>query len=128
MKPRFLPFLTLILLFSSGLSAQKLDGAWKCHDETREGRKANLKLLMNKDGTFGLDIGNDGSVDIKGTYTIEGDKMTIYDTTGEEACDTKQKGVYRIQWTKKAFTMVTLSEECPNRGGPIGEEIVFSRM
>lgn len=105
------------------ISAQSVVGKWKYEFPTDQGTmimSANIKA----DGTYGLDFGNDGSVEISGTYTVSGDTFTVTDNNGD--CPGK-KGVYKIKVTDDTMTMTRESDECPNRGGPEGV-MVSKRM
>lgn len=109
-------FLTAMICFIAiGLSAQSPVGKWKFQFETPDGTLV-IAADIKADGTYALDMGNDGSAEVNGTYTMSGDKMTISDDAG----DCTGKGVYTVAVTDNTLTMTRVSDECENRGGPEG--------
>lgn len=112
----------LMCFLTVSLSAQSIVGKWKFEFQTDQGTmvmSANIKA----DGTYALDFGNDGSVEVTGKYTHSGDEMTIQDDAG----DCTGKGVYNVKVEGDTMTMTRVSDECPNRGGPEGV-MVTKRM
>ncbi len=91
---KFFQLIALLILFTlpADLMGQSLTGSWKIEGADPEGNAFIIKAQMTEDGTYSLDWGNDGKVEVKGTFTVEGDQVTIQDTEGNEC---KGKGVYR---------------------------------
>ena len=83
-----------------------------------------LKVTMSADNTYAIDAGADGSVEIRGKYSINGDKITIQDTEGT---DCSGKGVYKLVVQEDQLTMTLISEACEGRGNPNGP-MVMTRM
>lgn len=105
----------LMCFLTVSISAQSIVGKWKFEFPSDQGTMvmvANIKA----DGTYALDFGNDGVVEITGKYTQSGDEMTIQDDAGE--CT--GKGVYKVKVEGDTMTMSRVSDECANRGGPEG--------
>lgn len=119
-------FLGLLFCLPFSLMAQNaaLVGDWKTQIPDNTGKLMPIKLTMKNDGTFTVDFGVDGTNDIAGKYTIEGEQITIVETTG--TCPDK-KGIYKIAVTASTFNMNRVSDECENRGGPEGK-MVFTKM
>lgn len=99
-------------------SAQSVAGKWKFEIPSDQGTMV-LVADIKADGTYTLDFGNDGNVEVNGTYTASGDQYTIKDSVGE--CT--GKGVYTMTATATTLTMTRISDECPDRGGPTGKMV-----
>ena len=106
----------LVCFMTVSISAQSVVGKWKYEFQTENGTLV-MSADIKADGTYSLDMGNDGSVEMTGKYTISGDTFTIQDDAG----DCTGKGVYNISIAGDQMTMTRVSDECPNRGGPEGK-------
>jgi len=94
MKILILLFLAFIAMLPLGLMAQNPVGIWKMSIPDETGKMAPLKLDLLADGIYAIDFGHDGTIDIKGKYTLEDGKMTIQDTEGS---DCTEQGVYTLK-------------------------------
>lgn len=110
-------FLAIMSMLPFGLMAQSPAGAWKMSVPDQDGKMTPLKVVLSADGTYTVDFGADGKIDIKGKYTMEGDKITVQDTEGS---DCAEKGVYTLKIEGDTLTMTRISDGCPGRGGPDG--------
>ena len=79
---------------------------------------------MKADNTYAVDMGMDGSIDIKGTYKLDGNQITIQDDPGS---DCTGKGVYTFAIEGDTLTFTEVSEACQNRGTPNGK-MMMTRM
>lgn len=122
---RFL-FLSLIFLFPLALSAQSIAGAWMMTVPTDDGGTSMIKLMIKDNGTFTVDFGNDGSVDINGQYETSGDQITVVELDGDGASCKGVKGVYQFTVDASNFVMTRVSDSCESRGGPEGK-MVFKK-
>lgn len=100
-----------------GLMAQSPVGTWKMSVPDQNGNMIPLKVNISADGTYAVDFGADGTVENKGKYTVEGEKMTIQDTEGS---DCTAQGVYTFKIEGDTLTMTRVSDGCTGRGGPDG--------
>ncbi len=100
-----------------GLFAQSVDGTWTSQVPDGQGGTMAIKVTMDN-GTYSVDIGGDGVIDINGKYEMADGKMTIQDTGGSQACN--GKGVYMITINGNSLKMSRVSDECEGRGGPEG--------
>ena len=112
----------LICCLALSISAQSIVGKWKMEFSSDEGTFA-IAVDLKDNGTYTLDFGVDGTIEVNGKYTISGDTMTINDVDG----DCKGKGVYTAKATSTTLTMTRVTDECSNRGGPEGV-MVAKRM
>ena len=117
MKSIFHLFLTCIVMLPFGLMAQSPVGTWKMSVPDQNGNMIPLKVNISADGTYAVDFGADGTVENKGKYTVEGEKMTIQDTEGS---DCTAQGVYTFKIEGDTLTMTRVSDGCTGRGGPDG--------
>lgn len=109
--------LLLCFCLPLGLAAQSIEGSWKTQIPDGQGGMIPMKVTL-ENGTYAVDMGMDGSIEINGKYEISGDQMTIQDTGGANACN--GKGVYKVEVSDKAMKMTRVSDACPERGGPEG--------
>lgn len=101
-----------------GLFAQsELVGTWQMTVPSDNGGTITINVSLNSDGTYGVDFGADGQVEVKGKYHVEGAKITVQNISGDECLD---KGVYEFKVTSTDLIMNQVSDPCPNRGGPEG--------
>ena len=108
-------FTCLICFLAFSMSAQSVVGKWKFEFPGEEGTTV-IVCDMKADGTYTLDFGADGTVELNGKYTLSGDTMTFSDDG-----DCKGKGVYKAEATDTDLTMTKISDECEGRGGPEGK-------
>jgi len=106
-----------IFLLPLGLSAQSIAGTWKMDVPDENGGMAVIKATIGEDGSYALDWGGDGSVEVKGKYEAKDGQMTIWDVEGS---DCSGKGVYKYAISGNTMTMTRISDACPDRGGPEG--------
>ncbi len=120
-------FLGLLFCLPFTVLAQNtIAGDWKMQIPDESGNMMTLKVSMKADGTYTADFGADGTIEINGKYTLEGDQITIEDVSGPNACP-NQKGVYKFVVTDTTNTMTKVSDPCEGRSGPEGK-MVFTRM
>ena len=117
MKGFYHLFLAAIAMLPFGLMAQSPVGSWKMSVPDENGKMTPLKVDISADGTYAVDFGADGTVENKGKYTVEGEKMTIQDTEGS---DCTAQGVYTLKIEGDTLTMTRVSDGCDGRGGPDG--------
>ena len=111
----------LLLAFPISIFAQSVEGNWKVTFPTQDGKTMDALLIIDANGTYTVDLGMDGNVNVEGTYTMDGDKMTIQDIKGEQAClGDGTAGVYTITVDDKSLVMTRVNDPCEGRGGPEG--------
>lgn len=114
MKSAALFCLLLTIPFLS--SSQDLVGTWKMMVPDQNGEMIPMHATMKADGTYQLDWGGDGQIEINGRYQQDDSKITIWDVDGE--CTAK--GVYNWKIEGRTLTMTRISDGCAQRGGPDG--------
>lgn len=112
--------ISLIMCLAVSVSAQSHVGKWTADFPSDQGT-ATLVVDIKSDGTYALDWGNDGTIEVTGKYSVDGNKMTIADDS-----DCQGKGVYTFTVDNSTLTMTRVSDACPDRGGPEGK-MVFQR-
>lgn len=113
-------FILFLPLFSMAQDAA-VAGDWKTMIPGQDGTTMiPLKVKIAEDGTYTLDFGGDGVVDVKGTYKTDGNQIIVKDVVeeGKEGCD--GKGVYNFSVNNDTLVMERVSDECPGRGGEDG--------
>lgn len=100
--------LAALALCSAALAASKLSGAYqaKVHSTALGG-------LLNGTWTFTLQKGkytvaDNGKVVIHGKYTIKGNKVTLHDKSGPDAC--AGTGVYKFKLKGKTLKFTKVSD------------------
>lgn len=124
---KMMKYLILGLLFSLpfALAAQtSMTGDWKLELPDGNGNLLTFKVSMKADNTYIVDLNNDGTSEVQGKYTVEGDQITMEDTSGEYAC-TGQKGIYKFVIEGDKNTLSKVSDACPIRGG--NGQMIFMR-
>jgi hypothetical protein len=118
---KFLTRIVAILCFALPftLSAQNsIVGKWKLTVPTEDGGTMDIQVSMNADNTYNVDFGIDGTAEVNGEYKLNGDKITIKDVSGPQACP--QEALYSIEVSATNLTMTRISDPCEGRGGPEG--------
>lgn len=114
--------LSILLLFPLFVMSQSsIVGAWMTEIPNPEGVIIPVKLVISEDGSYTVDFGNDGTVEINGKYELNGDQITIWDVAGEMACLDAGKAVYKFAVDAEAFAMTRVTDPCEGRGGPEGK-------
>lgn len=107
------------LLLPTAIFSQSVVGTWGMSVPAEDGSMMPVQAKMSADGTYTIDFGADGVVEVRGKYELSGDQVTVQDVgEGENSCT--GVGVYRMEVTEKTLTMTRIKEECPGRGGPDG--------
>jgi hypothetical protein len=71
---------------------------------------------MTADGTFDVDLHHDGTRDVWGTYTVNGDTVTIQGTGGKTPKGCKGPGVYKFSRPDgNTLTFTLVSDTCRDR-------------
>ena len=121
---------TCLLAFCASFTIQaqaSLSGDWKMSVTNPEGETFTAKLTIKDNGKYLVDLGIDGTADVRGSYTLDGNQITISDSEGTNACPPDKKGVYKYRVSATALEMEKISDECEGRGGPEGK-MSFTRM
>lgn len=93
-------------------------GTWKMTIMDPDGNAIAVSLTF-EDGTYKSDIGMDGSIDIEGTYTLNGDQITLTDKPDSSPMACKEEGVYKISITGNKLSFSTVSDNCMGRNSAI---------
>jgi len=125
---KILLILSALIFSASTLFAQSVQGTWTINFSSPEGEPVAVALTL-AENTYTVDFGNDGEHEVEGSYTLEGETMTLWDTSGnpDYMCEANAKGIYTITLTDATMTMTRISDECKGRGGPSGV-MEFSRQ
>ncbi|GJM34345.1 MAG: hypothetical protein DHS20C18_33460 [Saprospiraceae bacterium] len=94
-------------------------GDWQTKIPAEDGTMLALKVSLSADGTFAVDFGNNGTIEINGKYEVSDNQITIQDISGPNSCTTG-KGVYKLDVSETTMTMTRISDGCEGRGGPDG--------
>ncbi len=68
--------------------------------------------MIKKDGTFDVDLTRDGKRDTWGTYTVDGDTITLTGTGGMLPQDCHGNGIYRFVRSGPELTFTLVSDTC----------------
>ena len=111
MKNIFL-LLTCLCLSLSGFSQGSLTGDWTMEVPGKDGGMVPLKLSIAEGGTYTVDFGMDGEIEVHGQYELADNQITIWDTDGDGAGCGDAKGVYTFEATDASLTMTRVSDAC----------------
>jgi hypothetical protein len=112
-----------ILAFSQG----DLVGNWKTVGKMEDGSPFDILLSISDDGSFTVDFGADGQVDVKGYFETKDDQVTIVEKEGLNVECKDVKGVYKYTADAASLVMVRVEDACPGRSGPSGR-MEFTRQ
>lgn len=96
------------------LKKSDIVGAWSAMIQDDQGNSFEATLTFNDDNTYHGEWSGDDIPEVKGTFTIEGENVTITDNGGEMAC-VGVPGVYKMTIADNNVTMALVSDECPGR-------------
>lgn len=121
---RYLYTLFLLALATTAFSQKSaLVGKWSGEFAGQDGQPVKFTMVITED-TYQFDFGMDGTADVTGAYTAEGDQVTVWDTAGENTCPSDQKGVYRYAVEADMVTFTKVTDACESRGN---EPLVLKR-
>lgn len=109
----------LFFLPVSLMAQSELVGTWNLTLSGENGESMMLKVKLSDDGTYTVDFGGDGTVEINGKYSLKDSQITLEDTSGEYACPAS-KGVYKYTVDETNLKLERISDTCEGRGGPTG--------
>jgi hypothetical protein len=109
-------FIAFTFLFAATSFGQSLVGKWSGEFPGQNGQSAMKFTLTITESTYQFDMGMDGTVDVTGSYTSDGNQITIWDTAGENTCPPDQKGVYAYTLSGDTATFTKVSDACAGRG------------
>ena len=70
---------------------------------------------IKADGTFDADLKHHGRRDVWGTYTVQGDQITIQRTGGMKPKGCEGPGVYKFKRTDDTLQFALVSDKCKLR-------------
>lgn len=104
---------TLTTVFAQQAS---LVGKWSGQFPNPDGTMLKFTMTITEDA-YHFDFGSDGTNDASGGYTSNGvDKVTIWDTAGQNICPSDQKGIYTFALNGDSVTFTKVSDPCAGRG------------
>lgn len=98
------------------MSAQSVVGSWLMEGTTESGAKITNKISFLASGDMTVDFANDGSIEVKATYTQTGDKVSITATSKEDPCS-GTVGVYQVTIAGNTCTAKVVNDPCDARRG-----------
>lgn len=111
------------------LSAQSPYGKWNMSGVDGNGQSFPIVVNFLEAGEYTVDFGGDGTIDIKGKLVVENGTLSVQDY---EASDPSMlctaKGVYTFKTESDKLTIIRVSDDCPGRGGPVGEETSMTKV
>jgi len=70
---------------------------------------------IKADGTFDVDLKHHGRRDAWGTYTVQGDQVTLHRTGGVKPKGCEGPGVYQFKRTNDTLQFTLVSDQCKLR-------------
>lgn len=125
---RFSKFMLLGALFISPffMSAQSVVGSWLMEGTTESGAKIMNKISFLANGDMTVDFANDGSIEVKASYTQAGDKVSINATVKEDPCY-GTVGVYQVTMAGNTCTAKLVEDPCDARRGD-GSPMIMTKV
>lgn len=125
MKKSLLSALLLLAFSFTGFSQTAFAGDWVGESKMPDGQVVKFKMSISQDG-YEVDMGMKGKVDVVGKHVTEGNRVTVWDVSGEFACPSDQKGVYTYALDGDTLTFTKVSDPCEGRGSD--DVLVLKRM
>ncbi len=69
---------------------------------------------IKADGSYTVDLGNDGQLDVKGNYSVADGVVTFIDSSGDMSCPGVE-GKYKFSVAEGVMTAELISDECKGR-------------
>lgn len=126
MKLTQLLFVGILFVMPSFSSAQSIVGDWIMEGKAEDGTKISNKVSFKKNGTLTVDFGNNGSIEVQASYTLDGNQISINDTSKESPCY-GQVGIYEISIKGAICTAKVIKDPCDVRRGD-GEPGTMKRL
>ena len=108
------------------LSAQSVVGDWLMDAVAPDGSLVKNKLSIKDNGIMEIDFGNDGTVNVVTSYTVDGDKISLKDTSEDSPCY-NVVGVYQFKIKGNTNTVRLVDDPCEARRGE-GTEMLMTRI
>lgn len=105
-----------LLLSPVFLFAQSIEGDWLLEGQNEAGETVFSKVSFLADGGMQIDFGNDGSLDISSTYTLENDQVTLIDQDEESPCF-GVAGIYQVAISDTEMNVKLVEDPCDQRRG-----------
>lgn len=116
---KLIPVLAIMLAPIVVFSQSELQGTWMMTLETSDG-PAVIKFDVLENGTYEVDLGNDGTINVKGVWEVDGNTFKVKDTEGEAGCPDDKGGVFSYKLEGEKVTFTAIDDPC-GRGGPEGK-------
>ena len=111
-----------LLCITPFFTAIDITGDWSSALQDREGNSIPVTLSFTAD-TYAADFGNDGTVDVAGSYTLEGNQISMTDREDiEEPCP--GTGVYTILLEGNEMRLELVSDDCEVRKGALSTMVM----
>ncbi len=121
------PLAMFILLFTPFLlQAQDIVGSWSVTGVTPDGTSITNTITFNTDMTMTVDMGSDGTIDVRAKYSVDGDVVSVSDTGTKSPCYGKV-GMYRMSFADDKATATLVKDDCVERKGD-GRPMVMTRI
>ena len=118
--------LVLLFAFPFFVHAQSLVGNWTIENTGPDGTTMQSLLTFNDDGTMTIDFMNDGRIDVRSDYKVDGNKVTVKDTQEHSDCY-GTIGIYEVSFDGNTCSVKPIDDPCDTRRGD-GSGIVMTRV
>ena len=120
---RTLFFFLAIFCFSTTGLTQNPQGSWIITTPTPDGEQVTWKLTFKSDGAYTVDFDVDGSVEVTGKYSTDGNTITVQNDPECGCCP--DKGIYKFGLKDGRLWMDPVEDTCVNRKPP--QKVFFSK-
>lgn len=116
----------LLLALTTAIADPDPSGSWKMTMPGPDGTELVVLLTLDN-GKYQGDLGNDGQIDVSGTYTLNGDQITLQDDPTNSTNPCEEPGTYTITIDGDQMTMTLESDTC-NRRSEVLNGVSMSRQ
>ena len=116
----------LALCFITATQAQSIVGKWEMSGQGPDGTPMTSSVTFKDDGKLEVDFGNDGTVEVQSTYTMDGNKVSLKDLHPDSPCY-NMVGIYEVTITDDEMTAKLVEDPCETRRGD-GSPMTMKRL
>jgi len=103
-----------LFLFVSNPADVDPTGTWKLTMSSPDGQEMAASITF-ADGSYEADFMMDGTKEVAGSYTIDGDNITLQDDMDASENGCEEAGTYAVTMSGDEMSLSTVSDGCSNR-------------
>lgn len=114
MKKSLTTILFISCVIGPVLGQNDLEGTWIGKFNNPQGMSLTISWTFD-DGTYLMDMNNDGAIEVEGKFEIVSDTLNVWDLKGNMACPENEKGSFTFEINGEALKIALVEDPCPGR-------------